>query len=695
MWRAEAADDELRRTAFDFRFDDSAWEQIPVPGHWQRTEAFAESDGPLIYRTRFDWEPGPTGARTWVTLDGVAYQGDVWLDGAYLGDSEGYFIPHSYEITELARLGNEHALAIEVACHPQRANRPKRAFMGALQDPKVVGPNRNPGGIWQPVRIERTGPVRIERMTVLCTEADASRATVEVRLVIDADRSRSVRIRTTVPGRLERERTHPVATGRNEVRFSFGVEEPDLWWPWSLGPQGFTNVRVEAFVDDVRSDEREVRTGLRQVAMDDMVLSVNGERLFAKGVLLTPPTAHLGEAAPERFRRDIALAKDAGLDLVRVDAHVSRHELYDAADEAGMLIWQDLPMRGSFVRTARRQAMRHAHEMVAALGHHPSIALWCGHDAPFSSAPTTRRSLRSVRDTAKAVLPSWNRTVLDGWLRSALQAADPSRPALANSGTLPHLPLLDATDTQVGWASGIDITKLAARLPRMVRWVTGLSAASVPPDSGFLHPDDWPNLDWEELETQFGFEPDLFNAEVPPLAYGSFDDWFQATQDLQARELRAQIETLRRLKYQPTGGFTIVRLADSDQPAISTSLVDHSGNRKPAYDAVTEACRAVIVVVDALPVVVHPGDMFDLAVHVVSDLRSAIDLATVASVVTQPHHTYTVAWEGAVEADSCVFVGRVSVSVADRPGPLEIDITLLAGDHRARTTTRATIQRLG
>ena len=33
------------------------------------------------------------------------YQGDVWLDGAYLGDTEGYFFPHAFEVTELSRLG--------------------------------------------------------------------------------------------------------------------------------------------------------------------------------------------------------------------------------------------------------------------------------------------------------------------------------------------------------------------------------------------------------------------------------------------------------------------------------------------------------------------------------------------------------------------------------------------------------------
>ena len=43
-------------------------------------------------------------------LDGVFYTSDVWLDGTYLGDTEGYFFPHAFEVTDaLAAAGRAHA----------------------------------------------------------------------------------------------------------------------------------------------------------------------------------------------------------------------------------------------------------------------------------------------------------------------------------------------------------------------------------------------------------------------------------------------------------------------------------------------------------------------------------------------------------------------------------------------------------
>ena len=120
-WRAAAADDHLRRSYTEHDFDDAAWHPVAVPGHWRSSPAFADSDGPLLYRCRFEADrAGRRRRRAWLTFDGLFYQGDVWLDGGYLGDTEGYFLPHTFEVTDALRDRREHALAVEVTCSPQR-----------------------------------------------------------------------------------------------------------------------------------------------------------------------------------------------------------------------------------------------------------------------------------------------------------------------------------------------------------------------------------------------------------------------------------------------------------------------------------------------------------------------------------------------------------------------------------------------
>ena len=49
-WLATVANDDVRR--FGLGPDDRGlnWEQVQVPGHWRDHPAFADSDGPVMYR---------------------------------------------------------------------------------------------------------------------------------------------------------------------------------------------------------------------------------------------------------------------------------------------------------------------------------------------------------------------------------------------------------------------------------------------------------------------------------------------------------------------------------------------------------------------------------------------------------------------------------------------------------------------
>ena len=132
-WRAAEADEHLRRRYAEPGFDDAGWEPIEVPGHWRSTPAFSSSDGPLLFRRGFHAESVPDGTRSWLVLDGLFYQGDVWLDGAYVGDTEVYFFPHRFEVTEPLAAGGGHVLALELTCSPQTDRTAKRNITGVFQ----------------------------------------------------------------------------------------------------------------------------------------------------------------------------------------------------------------------------------------------------------------------------------------------------------------------------------------------------------------------------------------------------------------------------------------------------------------------------------------------------------------------------------------------------------------------------------
>ena len=70
--------------------------------------------------------PLEPGNRRFLTFDGIFYDGDIWLDGGYVGATAGYFFPHTFEVTEQARRG------------PRRRAPPR----GRGREPTAAGPHQ-------------------------------------------------------------------------------------------------------------------------------------------------------------------------------------------------------------------------------------------------------------------------------------------------------------------------------------------------------------------------------------------------------------------------------------------------------------------------------------------------------------------------------------------------------------------------
>lgn len=677
----------------DPEFDDASWETVQVPGHWRSTPAFAGSDGPVIYRRRFQAAAPDPGVRTFLVLDGLFYQGDVWLDGDYLGDTEGYFFPHQFEVTEAVGRADEHLLAVEVTCARPSDLRAKRSLTGVFQHWDCIDPDWNPGGIWAGVRLERTGAVRINGLRVLCVEASAERAVLELEATLDSRDPLGVSMRTAVvpsadaggPPAAEHHQDRALSEGLNVVRWRVVVERPELWWPRALGPQPLYDVTVKVDTDAPSgpraSDRRVVTTGLRHVRLRNFIASVNGERLFLKGANYGPTRRALAEASPDDVRGDVERAATAGLDLLRVHAHIGRPELYEAADRLGILIWQDLPLQWGY-GNVRRQAVQQARRATELLGHHPSIAVWCGHNEPVAVAmePGQSTSLGTVaRVVAGQALPTWNKTGLDRSIRRALERSDRSRDVIAHSGVVPHPAWGTDSHLYFGWYHGNerDFPRALSRLPVLARFVSEFGAQSVPDSAGFMDPGRWPDLDWDHLQAHHALQHEIFAARVRPGDFASFEEWRQATQEYQAMVLRHHIETLRRLKYRPTGGFCFFLFADA-QPAVSWAVLDHERVPKLAFQAVTDACAPVIVTADRPAASYRPGDRLRLDVHVVSDLRIPLRDCRVDATLRWPGGRRTWRFAGTVGADSCSRVGRLDFPVPDGcpAGALDVELQL-------------------
>jgi beta-mannosidase len=687
----------LKRVGADADLDDSGWPQIQVPGHWGQADDFDDHNGPLLYRRRFSHRQPVDDERLWLRFDGVLSGGEIWLDGSYIGDTSTYFAAHRFDVTDLLSKDEDHLLAVEVSCPDQSGDQPKTSLTGSLQAGHLA-PAGNPGGIWQPVAIDSTGPVAIRYARLLCTSAEPDRAELTIRLVLNAEDQTEIQVDTSVSGPdgpagggAER---HTLASGENRIEWTVPIDGPRLWWPAALGEQPMYDVSVAVRDEDGQvSDRREWRTGLRKVTTEDFIWRVNGRRLFAKGIVAGPSHRFLNQVTAAELNQDMQAVRDAGIDLVRLYGHIGREETYREADRLGLLIWQDLPLVGRYSSKARSATRTLARAAVDHLGHHPSVGLWCAHCEPNGHRQTTAASqtatggtatrsgsglverwptLNAARQVGTHLLPSWNRSVFDPIVARELRNGDKTRRVIHRSGSPPGPAAPTGSDAHLwlGWHTGEadNLSLLMRRWPRLGVFLGGIGSQSAVVEDWDRQAPNWP-----------GAQADAFARYLPRTAYASGEAWAMATQSYQSDVIRTHIEAIRRLKYRPAGGFLISALADVS-PGGGFGVLQADRSQKPAYNVLVDACRPVIVVGEPPPPVVVAGQELVIGVHAISDLQTALPSVRVTGRAHGHSWSQEVAWEGDVPADTCQWIGEFRFTVPDTPRQLHIDLELVSGE---------------
>ena len=395
-WRAVVADEDLRRTlARRRRPDDDGWEPVEVPGPLAVARRRSPTPtGRCSTARAFEHDrAGGRRARRGSRFDGLFYQGDVWLDGAYLGDTEGYFFPHTFEVTEaLADRDASTSSPSRSTCSP--ADRPHRQAQPHRRLPALglPRPRLEPRRHLAAGRASsETGPVRIRDLRVLCREADrgAGRASVLRAVARQRRGRRAVAVAHHRSARVDHELGRsrwPPARTRSSGRSP--STEPALWWPRALGDQPLHDVAVEVAARRRRAsratDERRCAPGCARSQLRDWVAVGQRRAPVPQG---REPRARPAWRSPRRrpseLRRDVDLAVDAGLDLLRVHAHITRPELYDAADEAGPA------------------ALAGPAPAVGLRPRHPQAGRAPGRARPSTCSATTRRSRSGAATTSR------------------------------------------------------------------------------------------------------------------------------------------------------------------------------------------------------------------------------------------------------------------------------------------------------
>ncbi len=223
-----------------------------------------------------------------------------------------------------------------------------------------------------------------------------------------------------------------------------------LWQPWDRGFPHLYDVTAKLHTSSGDALRHEL-FGFRSIRVDqNLNWYINGVPYFPRGSNYLPsqwlsetlfpevaaaplhPFRHhsIKPEASSWFDKDVSLAKQANLNLLRVHAHVLPSSFYQTCDRAGLLVWQDFPLQWGYADDPgfHQEAIRQANAMVRMLYNYPSIGVWCCHNESPCEAPWMANMAGGRFD------PAHNRE-LDIRLEQAIRKIDLSRYVHRNSGT--------------------------------------------------------------------------------------------------------------------------------------------------------------------------------------------------------------------------------------------------------------------
>ena len=413
------------------------WRDVRVGLSWNaQFEDLRDYMGVAWYRTTFDRPDLAGGRRALLRFGACDYFAEVFVNGQRVGTHEGGYTPFVFDVTDALRPG-ANELAVRVT-DPPMGDEGRARFPEMLYDEIPHGKQDwyvQTGGLWQPVWLEVKPADYITGVEVVAKNdgrvavqvssnthlgppppapppGGASGARVPQQTILDRI---SVRIVDPSGKSYQLKLTGGGGVAKNDYVFFEGrVPDPQLW---SLDhPNLYT---VEATLGDDRATDR---FGFRTFEARDGKLYLNGEPFYMRAALdqdFYPETIYT-PPSKEYVRDQMLKGKQMGLNLLRCHIKVCTPEYLEAADEAGMLVWYEIPSWNSahhFSPKAAARGEQTFREMVERDWNHPSIVIqsvvnegW-GVDLPHSVE--TRRWLRTAFDRAKALTAPLGRVIVD------------------------------------------------------------------------------------------------------------------------------------------------------------------------------------------------------------------------------------------------------------------------------------------
>ena len=358
--------------------DTSDAEAITLPHTWNATDTVDTVPGYRRaagwYSKRFRVDPDlPAGTRHKLYFEGANQKARVYLNGEFIAEHIGGYVGFTVELTDHLRSDTDNLIQVRVSNAYDRNLIPSQKADFFIH-----------GGLTRDVWLQQLPANHIRKLTVDTPEVSHEKA--ETRIAVTLDQTDKQRPAQELLLELKDPAGHTVTQARTEVGKRATeipialptVQQPQLWSPDS--PALYTLVATLRDANGNTLHRAQQRFGYRWFEMPPgKGFFINGERVLLRGTHRHEEHAGVGAAVSNaQHRADMQQMKDMGANFVRLGHYPQDPEIYRAADELGLILWDELPWCRGGKGGAEWEANteRLLREQIAQNRNHPSIAFW-------------------------------------------------------------------------------------------------------------------------------------------------------------------------------------------------------------------------------------------------------------------------------------------------------------------------------
>lgn len=348
-------------------------EQVNVPHTWNNIDGQDGGNdywrGTCEYRRSFASPELAAGELAYLEFDGVNATADVCVNGRDVCHHDGGYSTFRVNVTDvIAPAGGSNELVVKVDNSVNDHVYPQKADFTFY------------GGIYRDVNLLTVPAVHFSLeyhggpglAVTGAYEGDTSKVRVQSWLegagadaVADADVAVVI---TDASGAV-------VATGTG-TDCVLTVERPHLWD--GLDDPYLYRATVTLTSGGADIDEVSTRFGIRTFKVDpDKGFFLNGRSYPLRGVCRHQDRKGLGNALTEKeHREDIELIKEIGANTLRLAHYQQAQFFYDLCDEAGIVVWAEIPYISEHLPRGRENTVSQMTELITQCYNHPSIVCW-------------------------------------------------------------------------------------------------------------------------------------------------------------------------------------------------------------------------------------------------------------------------------------------------------------------------------